>query len=173
MQSLTDKRNARVNDYLHKATAQVIKTCLTHKISFVVVGDVAKSLDHINLGKKTNQNFVNLSLGQFVDKLRYKLGQHGITLKVANESYTSKASFKDSDKMPKKYDEKAKPTYSGKRLKRGLYRSKDGTLINADVNGAYNILRKSDSTFSFQKLVNQVGNGIKSWLHPTARVFIK
>ncbi|RKZ42402.1 MAG: hypothetical protein DRR00_30990 [Candidatus Parabeggiatoa sp. nov. 3] len=102
LQSLTDWRNARVNDYLHKATAQVVKTCLTHNISKVVVGDVAKSLNHINLGKKNNQNFVNLSLGQFVDKLRYKLGQHSIKLIVANESYTSKASFKDGDGMPKK-----------------------------------------------------------------------
>jgi putative transposase len=173
LQSLTDWRNDRVNDYLHKATAQVVKTCLTHNISKVVVGDVAKSLAQINLGTKTNQNFVNLSLGQFVDKLSYKLGQHSIKLIVANESYTSKASFKDSDKMPKKYEKNAKPTYSGKRLKRGLYRSLDGTLINADVNGAYNILRKSDCSFSFQKLGYQVGNGIKSWLHPTRRVFIK
>ncbi len=102
LQSLTDWRNARVNDYLHKATAQVVKTCLTHNISKVVVGDVAKSLNHINLGTKTNQNFVNLSLGQFVEKLRYKLGQHSIKLIVANESYTSKASFKDGDGMPKK-----------------------------------------------------------------------
>ncbi|MEK8018903.1 MAG: transposase [Candidatus Parabeggiatoa sp.] len=172
LQSLTDKRNARVNDYLHKATAYVIKTCLTHNISKVVIGDVAKSLDHINLGKKTNQNFVNLSLGQFVDKLSYKLGQHGIKLIVANESYTSKASFLDGDKMPKKYDKEAKPIYSGKRIKRGLYRSKDGTLINADVNGAYNILRKGDSKFSFSSFLKRVGNNVKEWLHPTERIFI-
>ncbi|HEC85360.1 MAG: hypothetical protein DRR08_10625 [Candidatus Parabeggiatoa sp. nov. 2] len=62
-------------------------------MSKVVVGDVTSSLDHINLGKKTNQNFVNLSLGQFIDKLRYKLGLYSITLKVANESYTSFATF--------------------------------------------------------------------------------
>lgn len=172
LQSLTDKRNARINDYLHKATAYVIKTSLTHNISKVVIGDVAKSLDHINLGKKTNQNFVNLSLGQFVDKLSYKLGQHGIKLIVANESYTSKASFLDGDKMPKKYDKEAKPIYSGKRIKRGLYRSKDGTLINADVNGAYNILRKGDSKFSFSSFLKRVGNNVKEWLHPTERIFI-
>ncbi len=172
LQSLTEKRNARVNDYLHKATAHVVKTCLIHHISKVVIGDVAKSLDHINLGKKTNQNFVNLSLGQFVDKLSYKLGQHGIKLIVANESYTSKASFLDGDQMPKKYDKEAKPAYySGKRIKRGLYRSKDGTLINADVNGAYNILRKDDSNFSFSSFIKRVGN-VKKWLHPTERVFI-
>jgi len=115
----TGWRNAIINDYLHKATAHVAKSCLTNKISKVVIGDVAKSLNHINLGKKTNQNFVNLSLGQFIEKLRYKLGQHGIELKVASESYTSAASFVDGDKMPKKYNEEAKPTYSGRRVKRG------------------------------------------------------
>jgi len=173
LQCLTDWRNARINDYLHKATAQVVKTCLTHEISTVIVGDVAKSLAHINLGKKTNQNFVNLSLGQFVKKLSYKLGQHGIKLVVANESYTSKASFIDGDKMPKKYDKEAKLTYSGKRIKRGLYQSQNGTYVNADVNGAYNILRKMDSKFSFSQLVDKVGDCFKSWLHPCARVLIK
>jgi putative transposase len=93
LQSLTDWRNAIINDYLHKATAHVVKSCLTHNISKVVVGDVSKSLDQINLGKKTNQNFVNLSREKFIDKLRYKLGQHGIKLTVANESYTSFATF--------------------------------------------------------------------------------
>jgi putative transposase len=75
--------------------------------------------------------------------------------------------------MLKKYDKKAKPTYSGKRLKRGLYRSSDGTYVNADVNGAYNILRKNDPKFSFEKLVDKVGNCILSWLHPVKRVLIK
>lgn len=173
LQSLTDWRNARINDYLHKATAHVVKTCLACDISKVIVGDVAKSLNHINLGKKTNQNFVNLSLGQFVEKLSYKLEQHGIQLVVADESYTSKASFVDSDSMPKKYSEKAKPTYSGKRIKRGLYRSQNNILVNADVNGAYNILRKNDSKFSFDNLVDKVGSYLKSWLHPTERILIK
>jgi len=171
LQALTDRRNARVNDFLHKATAQIVKTCLIHGITKVVVGDVAKSLNHINLGKKNNQNFVNLSLGQFIAKLSYKLGQHGITLEVANESYTSQASFVDGDKMPKRYNPKAKkkPHFSGKRVKRGLYKSQDGTLVNADVNGAFNILSKTDSDFSFSQLVEKVGTKFKEWLHPTKR----
>ena len=82
MQCLTDRRNARINDYLHKATRQVTNICVLHGISKVVVGDVTKSLDQINLGKKTNQNFVNLSLGQFIDKLSYKLELHGIEILV-------------------------------------------------------------------------------------------
>jgi len=158
---------------LHKASAVVVKTCLFHNLSKVVVGDVAKSLDHICLGRKNNQNFVNLSLGQFVGNLRYKLEQHGIKLFVANESYTSKASFVDGDNLPKKYDKEANPIYSGKRIKRGLYRSKSGILCNADVNGAYNILRKNDSSFSFEKLVEKLGIYFNGWLHPTKRVFIK
>ncbi len=172
LQSLTDWRNAAVNDYMHKATYYVVKTCVKHGISFVIVGDVVKSLNQINLGKRTNQNFVNLSLGQFVNKLGYKLGSHGIELVVTDESYTSKASFLDGDKMPKRYNPNAtqKRTFSGQRVKRGLYKSSDGTLVNADANGAYNILRKTDSDFSFSKLVEKVGTKINEWLHPTKRI---
>jgi len=172
LQGLTDRRNAVVNDYIHKATSIVVNTCVLNGISKVIVGDVVKSLNQINLGKKTNQNFVNLALGQFVDKLNYKLGSHGIELVVTDESYTSKASFVDGDSMQKLYNPKAKQkrTFSGKRVKRGLYKSSDGTLVNADTNGAYNILRKTDSDFSFSKLAKKVGASIKEWLHPTNRV---
>jgi len=171
LQSLTDWRNAFVNDYMHRASHLVVKTCVDNDISKVVIGDVAKSLDHINLGKKTNQNFVNLSLGQFVEKLGYKLGSHSIELVVTNESYTSKASFVDDDKMLSRYNPNAKliPTFSGKRIKRGLYKSNDGTLLNADANGAYNILRKTDSGFSFSTLALKVGSRVKEWLHPIKR----
>jgi putative transposase len=174
LQSLTDWRNAVVNDYMHKATSIVVKTCVKHGISQVVVGDVVKSLNQINLGKRTNQNFVNLALGQFVDKLGYKLGSHGIELVVTDECYTSKASFVDGDKMPKQYNPKVKQkrTFSGKRVKRGLYQSSDGTLLNADANGAYNILRKTDSDFSFLKLAKKVGARIKDWLHPAKRIHL-
>ncbi|HID98869.1 MAG TPA: hypothetical protein EYP59_01095 [Thiotrichaceae bacterium] len=172
LQSLTDWRNAFVNDYMHRASHVVVKICVDSGISKVVVGDVAKSLDHINLGKRTNQNFVNLSLGQLVEKLGYKLGSHGIELVVTDESYTSKASFVDGDKMPKLYNHetKNKHPFSGKRIKRGLYKSNNGMLLNADTNGAYNILRKTDSDFSFSGLVATVGNNISEWLHPTKRV---
>jgi len=172
LQSLTNWRNAAVNDYMHRATSYVVKMCVKHGISKVVVGEVVKSLNQINLGKRTNQNFVNLSLGQFVAKLGYKLGSHGIELVVADESYTSKASFLDDDKMPKRYNPSAKKkhTFSGQRVKRGLYKSSDGTLLNADVNGAYNILRQTDSDFSFSKWVENVGTKINEWLHPTKRI---
>jgi len=172
LQNLTDWRNARVKDYLHKVTASVAKTCIDYKISKVVVGDVTKSLNHINLGKKTNQNFVNLSLGQFITLLSYKLEQHGIKLIVANEAYTSKASFIDSDLMPKKYDKDAKPIYSGKRVKRGLYKSRNDTKLNADANAAYNILRKYDSSFCFKELAKSISGAINAWLHPNKKILI-
>jgi putative transposase len=107
-----------------------------------------------------------------VEKLSYKLGSHGIELVVADESYTSKASFVDGDKMPKRYNKKTKQkrTFSGKRVKRGLYQSSDGTLVNADVNGAFNILIKTDSDFSFSRLVEKVGDQVKEWLHPAKRI---
>ncbi|MDM8562162.1 hypothetical protein QUF54_02290 [Candidatus Marithioploca araucensis] len=100
-----------------------------------------------------------------------KLGSHGIELVVTNESYTSKASFVDDDKMPKRYNPNAKkkPIFSGKRIKRGLYKSSNGMFLNADANGAYNILRKTDSDFSFSTLAKKVGSKVKEWLHPTKR----
>ncbi len=116
--------------------------------------------------------FVNLSLGQFIDKLRYKLELHGITLDVTNESYTSKASFIDGDCLPKKYEPKKTHSFNGKRVKRGLYRSQNGTTINVDTNGAYNILRKSNPKFSFSELTKKVGEGILDWLHPYTRLKI-
>jgi putative transposase len=78
----------------------------------------------------------------------------------------------DDDKMPKRYNPNAKQkrTFSGQRVKRGLYNSGDGTVINADANGAYNILRKTDSDFSFSKLVEKVSTKINEWLHPTKRI---
>jgi putative transposase len=74
--------------------------------------------------------------------------------------------------MPKRYSYKAKQkhTFSGQRVKRGLYKSSDGTFVNADVNGAFNILRQTDSDFSFPKLPEKVGAKLKEWLHPTKRV---
>jgi putative transposase len=169
---LTDRRNARISDYLHKATRQVTDTCVSEGISTVVIGNVTFSLNQINLGKKNNQNFVNVEVGQFIDKLRYKLEKHGITLEIINESYTSKASFVDGDFLPKKYQPSIPHSFSGKRVKRGLYRSQNGTSINADANGAYNILIKSNPKFSFSELVKKVGEGISDWLHPYTRLKI-
>jgi putative transposase len=109
---------------------------------------------------------VNLSLGQFVEKLKYKLEAHNIKVKVVDENYTSKASFIDSDFLPKKYLADKKFTFSGKRVKRGLYLSKNRVKINADVNGAFNIIRKVIPKFSFEDLSKKVNDGIAGWFLP-------
>lgn len=172
LQRLTDRKNARVADYLQKTTSQIVKHCVNFGISQVVIGEVTKSLNSINLGKKTNQNWVGLALGQLVDKLRYKLENHGIVLKIINESYTSKASFVDEDTLPKKHEPDLNHAFSGKRVKRGLYRTRTGLAVNADVNGAYNILRKSNPKFSFAELFSKTNEGILGWLTPCTRVIV-
>ncbi|KFX31755.1 transposase, partial [Geobacillus stearothermophilus] len=99
---------------------------------------------NINLGKKTNQNFVNIPLGNIKEKLEYLCKFYGIEFLKQEESYTSQASFFDGDEIPEyNADNPKEYKFSGKRIKRGLYRTKSGKLINADVNGALNILKKS------------------------------
>lgn len=166
LQTLTDKRNHKVNDYLHKASRKVVDICVERKISTVIIGNVSGAANGIHLGKRTNQNFVNISLGQLGKKLKYKLEAHGIEVRFTDEHYTSKASFVDGDELAKS------DTFSGKRITRGLYRSRDGTLVNADVNGGYNLLRKSKPEFSFAHLVSKLEDGIEGWLHPHSRLLI-
>lgn len=164
------KRNNKLNDYLHKASRIITNQCVENKISKVIVGDVAKSLTNVNIGKRNNQNFVNISLGQLVSKLKYKLEKHNIKLQLTNESYTSKSSFLDNDNLPKKFNFEKKGTYkfSGKRIKRGVYRTANNVLINADVNGAYNIIRKVVGKFNVNSLKDSIVGDIEMcrWLHP-------
>ncbi len=152
LQRLTDTRNRKVNDYLHKATRKIVDVCLEQHVSQVIVGNVVHAQNGINLGKRTNQNFVNVPLGQFTTLLSYKLEEQGITLNITDESYTSKASFVDNDVLPKKYEPDHSYIFSGKRVKRGLYRTQEGMLVNADWNGANNIIKKVVSKFNYTQL---------------------
>jgi len=94
--------------------------------------------------KKDKQHFVQLPHARFIDMLTYKAKLVGIQVRVQEESYTSKASFLDLDPIPVYGEEgEEKPTFSGRRVKRGIYRSKSGQTLNADVNGSYNIMRKA------------------------------
>ncbi len=170
---ITRKRERQINDYLHKASAKITKQCVDNQISTVIIGNVQNSNNKINLGKKNNQNFVNLSLGQFIQKIKYKLEKHDIKVITREESYTSKASFIDNDTMPKTHlDKKTNQKFSGTRVKRGLYKTDKGVFINADVNGAYNILRKETPQFSYENLCLEINakhkekEGVVGWLHP-------
>lgn len=142
---LWKKRNTQVNDYINKTCRTIINYCLENDIGNLIIGYAETLQRNINLGKVTNQNFVNIPMGNIKEKLEYMCILYGIKFKKQEESYTSKASFFDNDEMPiYNADKPHKHVFSGKRVKRGLYKTKDGDLINADVNGALNILRKSN-----------------------------
>ena len=141
---ITRKRNNRINDYLSKAARIIINYCLNNDIGKLVLGYNEDFQRNSNIGSINNQNFVNIPYGKLRDKLIYLCKLYGIEFKLQEESYTSKASFFDGDEIP--IYEKENPqeyVFSGKRIKRGLYQTKKGKLINADCNGALNILRKS------------------------------
>ena len=138
------KRNNRIEDYLSKAARIIINYCLNNDIGKLVLGYNEDFQRNSNIGSINNQNFVNIPYGKLRDKLIYLCKLYGIELKLQEESYTSKASFFDGDEIPI-YDKENQKEYifSGKRIKRGLYQTSAGELINADCNGALNILRKS------------------------------
>ena len=114
---------------------------LDNDIDTLIVGKNNFWKQNINLGKTNNQNFAYIPFDSLIFMLEYKCKANGINFKVIEEAYTSKASFLDKDKLPK-YNKDKKYTFSGKRIERGLYKSKKGILINADINGACNILKK-------------------------------
>lgn len=141
---LTNKRNNRVNDYINKTCRKIINYCIDNNIGNLVIGYNETLQKNINIGRKNNQNFVNIPVGNIKEKSEYLCKLYGIKFTKQEESYTSKASFFDNDKIPKyKQDNPIDYKFSGRRVKRGLYKTKKGMLINADVNGALNILKKS------------------------------
>jgi IS605 OrfB family transposase len=143
MERLTNKRNRRIEHYMHTVSRQVIDLLVKEGIKTLIIGKNDGWKQEANMGKRNNQQFCFIPHAKFISMLEYKAALVGIKVKVTEESYTSKASFLDQDEMPV-YDpkRKEKPKFSGKRIKRGLYRAKDGRLINADVNGSLNIIRK-------------------------------
>ena len=123
----------------------IVNYCLNHKIGNIVVGYNDGFQDRANLGKVNNQNFVMLPYGKFKDRLEYLCNKYGIHFQQQEESYTSKASFFDNDEIPKWNPlNPVSIEFSGKRVTRGIYKTSKGYKFNADVNGALNILRKSN-----------------------------
>lgn len=136
LMSLTRKRNNKVKDYLHKASKEIINICLEDNITTLIVGHNDGWRQNTNLGKRNNQNFVSIPFETFISMLRYKSERQGLRFVEVNESHTSKCSSFDLEPV-----EHHDP-YVGKRVKRGLFKTKDGILLNADINGSYNIMRK-------------------------------
>ena len=133
---LVNNRNNAVKDFMHKASRRVVDFAAQSDISVIVVGKNAGWKNACDMGKLSNQSFVRIPHANFINLLTYKAAMTGIKVMVTEESHTSKTSFLDGEKP------EHKDTYLGKRVYRGLYRSANGTLINADVNGACQILRK-------------------------------
>ena len=143
MHFLTQNRNNKIKDYIHKATTYIANYAKKHNVKIVVIGHNKLQKDEINLGKVNNQNFVIIPHNMIINQLQYKLNKAGIELLVIEESYTSQASFENLDYIPTYGVDDENTKFTGKRIKRGLYRSNNHSPINADINGALNIFRKA------------------------------
>lgn len=140
---LDDKRHNQIKDFFHKVSFTIVKLAKENKVDTIVIGKNVDWKQNSNIGKKNNQNFVQVPHSLLIELLTYKANAEGIAVVVTEESYTSKASFIDEDDIPTyKLGNNTVHIFSGKRICRGLYRSKNKFLINADINGAGNILRK-------------------------------
>ena len=143
IQRLTRCRNQKVDNYLHQASRTIVDVLVAPKIGTLVIGKNVQWKTDINLGKQTNQNFVSIPHARLIEMLEYKAFLVGIKVIVQEESYTSRANFLGLDSIPVYGETETEPVFTGKRIKRGLYKTSTGQLINSDVNGAYNILRKA------------------------------
>ena len=155
LSALTDKRNAKVDDYMHKASHLVVNELQSRGVSTLVIGRNKEWKQKVNMGKRNNQKFTYIPFYKLLRMLTYKCELVGIEVIEQDESHTSKCSFLDNE--PIEHQEE----YAGKRIKRGLFKSRDGTLINADLNGAYNIIKKA--------IPNAFADGIEGVEHHPTR----
>jgi len=137
MKNLHLKRNNKLTTLFHRISKNIIKYCIQNDIGTIIIGYNMGWKQKINIGKRNNQNFVQVPLLKLVKQIEYKANLIGIQAKRIDESYTSKCSFLDNEPIEK--HEK----YLGKRISRGLFRTFNGKILNADVNGAYNIMKKA------------------------------
>jgi len=152
IEAITLKRNNKVDYYLHTTSRFIVNQLVKQNITHLIIGKNENWKQNINLGSKTNQNFTNIPHARLIQQIEYKAKLMGIKVQIDEESYTSKCSFLDFEPI-KKHEQ-----YLGKRIKRGLFRSKSGKIYSADLNGSLNILRKAvgDSIFdrnSVERLV--------------------
>ena len=131
---LTLRRNRKIKDYMHKVSRKIVDYMEANSLNTLFVGKNVGWKDSINLGKTNNQNFVSIPYNMLIQMLEYKCKLAGINIVIVNEAYTSKCSFLDREKISK-HD-----SYVGRRIRRGLFISSSGILINADINGSLNIM---------------------------------
>lgn len=140
--SITEKRNRQMRDAVNKAARIVVNHCLEHGIGRIVFGWNQGQKDGANMGAKTNQKFVQIPTARLKARISQLCEQYGIEFIETEEAYTSKASFVDGDSLPKHGEKPVGWKSSGRRVKRGLFRTAANWYINADCNGAANVLRK-------------------------------
>ena len=131
-----------MRDAINKASRFIINHCLANKIGNIVFGWNEGFKSRVNIGKRNNQNFVQIPTARLKNRLQELAESVGINFVETEEAYTSKSSFLDRDLVPRHGEKPSEYKFSGKRVKRGLYRTSDNKLINADCNGSANILRK-------------------------------
>lgn len=154
IQKLSNKRNNKINDYLHKASRYLINQLVSNDITNLIIGYNPGWKQEINIGRRNNQNFVSIPFAKFIDMLVYKSKLAGISIKIQEESYTSKCSFLDMESI-EKHEE-----YFGRRIKRGMFKSSNLKKINADINGSYNIMRKASPRNFLEILSNEGVEGV-------------
>jgi len=175
-QQLSETRARRMRDAVNKAVRTIIDYCEHHQINVLVFGWNKGQKQFINMGGVTNQNFVQIPTAKVKERLQQECDLRGWRLVEQDESYTSKASFLDRDSLPVKVGEKPDNWQpSGQRIQRGLYRSAQGLILNADVNGAANIIRKSK--VAIDSMIERVGRGLltnplrtKLWVDSSPKV---
>ncbi|EGJ34599.1 MULTISPECIES: IS200/IS605 family accessory protein TnpB-related protein [Moorena] len=136
------KRNNQMRDAINKAARFIINRCLNDRVGNIIFGWNERQKDSINIGRRSNQIFVAIPTKRLIERLKQLCPEYGIKLTITEESYTSKASYLDEDPLPKHGEKPKGWKPSGKRVRRGLYETAKGYLINADTNGAANIARK-------------------------------
>lgn len=143
LHTLSRKRETRLRDFFYKTARYLVRYAKRQQVEVIVAGHNEDQKQNICIGRQNNQNFVSIPFCWFLDILRYTAAKAGIPVVLREESYTSKASLLDLDAIPAyKKGDTINHTFSGKRVRRGLYKTNSGFFINADINGAGNILRK-------------------------------
>ncbi len=143
LHTLSRRRETRLRDFFYKTAWYLVRYAKRQQVEVIVAGHNEDQKQNICIGRQNNQNFVSIPFCRFLDILRYTAAKAGIPVVLREESYTSKASLLDLDAIPAyKKGNTINHTFSGKRVRRGLYKTNSGFFINADINGAGNILRK-------------------------------
>ena len=142
LQNLTLKRNNKIKDYFHKASRYIVNQLVNQSINTLIIGKNDGWKQETNIGNVNNQNFTQIPHQMFINQLKYKCQLEGINVVEQEESYTSKVSFFDNDFIPVYGQSNELFKSSGKRIKRGLYKVSSGLVLNADINGSLNIMRK-------------------------------